>query len=243
MSCAAGLALLGAAPAQEPAVPSGPVDSGRLEVVENLSESLANDLLALSVAVRNRDLDTLATFFPETVTSAGLPTAPGTVTPELKWISNREWAVPAGEATARDRSSGEVVGEWSALLEHFSEIGDARFKVKGGRYRELRPGGREHFPEPTAAPGAEGTARVAFCVLGRNQEGQREWLRGPAKVAVRKPWTGAWRFRASPPPRCGRWWRRRICSRRSRTRGGRRHAAALRNPGERGLRLARSRRG
>ena len=50
--CAAALALVGAGPAQEPVVPEGGVDPSRLEVTEDLSESLANDLLGLSVAVR-----------------------------------------------------------------------------------------------------------------------------------------------------------------------------------------------
>ena len=99
------LAFAGAALAQEPVAPDGPVDSSRLEVIEDLSESLANDLLGLSVAVRNRDMTTVATFFPPRLTATGLPTRPGTVAPELKWIGHRDWATPDGEETPRERSS------------------------------------------------------------------------------------------------------------------------------------------
>ncbi len=40
------------------------VDRSRLEVIEELSESLANDLLELSVAARDRDQQLTAEFFP-----------------------------------------------------------------------------------------------------------------------------------------------------------------------------------
>ncbi len=40
------------------------VDRNRLETVEELSESLANDLLVLSVAAGERDLPLTAEFFP-----------------------------------------------------------------------------------------------------------------------------------------------------------------------------------
>ena len=185
--CAVAAVLLGAGPAQR----ARPVDPSRLEVVENLSESLANDLLGLSVATRNRDLATVATFFPETLTAARLPTVPGAVTPELKWIGNRDWTAPEGDE--RERSRDEVLAEWTRLLEHFSEIEDARFKVKGAQFADSARA-VEDAPEPTAAPGAEGTAQVAFFVLGRNQEGTREWLRARARVAVRKPESGVWQF-------------------------------------------------
>jgi len=191
----AAASLLGATSPLEPAVTAtaGPVDPARLEVVENLSESLANDLLGLSVATRNRDLITVATFFPATLTAPGLPTVPGPVAPELEWIGNRDWAAPEEDGAARERSREEVLEEWSTLLEHFSEIEDARFKVKSAQFADSARA-VEDAPEPTAAPGAEGTARVAFFVLGRNREGEREWLRGRAEIAVRKPASGVWQF-------------------------------------------------
>ncbi len=45
------------------------LDHNRLETVEELSESLANDLLVLSVAARERDLPLTAEFFPAQLTA------------------------------------------------------------------------------------------------------------------------------------------------------------------------------
>jgi hypothetical protein len=47
---------------------------------------------------------------------------------------------------------------------------------------------------PTATIGSKGTARVAFYVIGRNTEGQREWVRGVAEVGVRYAETKRWQF-------------------------------------------------
>ena len=179
--------------AQAPVPPQVDLDASRLEVVEDLSESLANDLLGLSVAARNRDLTEIATFFPESLTGTALPTDPGPIETELKWIGNHSWSAPAAEAAAHERTRGRVVGEWATLLEHFSELDDVRFKVKDARFDDTART-VEGAEEPTAAPGATGSARVAFFIVGRNREGQREWLNGRAEVSVRKPDEGVWQF-------------------------------------------------
>jgi hypothetical protein len=58
----------------------------RLERAEDLSESLANDLLAFSVSVRDRDAVTVATYFSDSVAATALPTAPPATEPVIKWI-------------------------------------------------------------------------------------------------------------------------------------------------------------
>jgi hypothetical protein len=190
---AASILTLGFAPAQAPVPEPADLDPGRLEVVEDLSESLANDLLGLSVATRNRDLTEIAAYFPERLTAAPLPTEPGPVEPELEWIGNRSWTSPGGERESAERTREELVREWATLLEHFSEIDDARFKVKGAQFDDSARS-VEGAPEPTAVPGATGSARIAFFVVGRSQDGEREWLRGRAAVSVRKPEEGVWQF-------------------------------------------------
>jgi hypothetical protein len=63
---------IGPAPAGEGSVPPGPqcrLDTHELQTVEDLSESLANDLLALSVASRDKDRLSIETHFsPQLVT-------------------------------------------------------------------------------------------------------------------------------------------------------------------------------
>ena len=111
---ATSILTLGLAPAQVPVPESADLDPRRLEVVENLSESLANDLLGLSVATRNRDLTEIAAFFPERLTTAPLPTEPGPVEAELKWpndalVRGRKLAGVLTESSSSSRGVDWVV--------------------------------------------------------------------------------------------------------------------------------------
>jgi hypothetical protein len=170
------------------------INQERLEVIEDLSESLANDMLDLSVAVRDRDLAGMAVFVPQTLRSNGLQWRPGSLSRKVKWIAERRWRPRGDGETGLTRKPRErFLNEWEALLGHFSELEDARFKVKEAQFDEgaTRVVGAQ---TPTAAPGASGRARLAFFVLGRNREGQREWARGTALADVRMPAQGPWRF-------------------------------------------------
>jgi len=82
---------------------------------------------------------------------------------------------------------------WSLFLDHFPEIDDARFKVKASTFDDSASS-VPNAEVPTATVGSKGTARVAFSVIGRNTEGQREWVRGVADVAVRYAETKRWQF-------------------------------------------------
>ena len=180
-------------------------------MVEELSESLANDLLELSVATRDRDAAKTARFFAAKITAAPFPSRPLAVKPSVKWIGTRAWSAEAagdkaanahasaapgaqGDAAARREMGGaEFLRGWSAFLDHFSEIEDARFKVKDASFDETARavlGAKQ----PTAAPGSAGRARVAFYVIGRDREGRREWARGTANVRVRAVASGPWQF-------------------------------------------------
>ncbi|MDQ3803689.1 MAG: hypothetical protein M3416_07655, partial [Acidobacteriota bacterium] len=77
-------------PAKPPA--AAELDRARLEVIEELSESLANDLLELSVATRDRDLRKTAEFIPAEFQATPLPVAPQPLKVSVKWIAARAWA-------------------------------------------------------------------------------------------------------------------------------------------------------
>src|SRR5215216_5578370 len=68
------------------------LDRARLEVVEDLSESLANDMLELSVATRDRNEAKTSEFFPARLTAAAFPSRPGAVRADLKWVGSRAWS-------------------------------------------------------------------------------------------------------------------------------------------------------
>ncbi|HYO62909.1 MAG TPA: VCBS repeat-containing protein [Pyrinomonadaceae bacterium] len=205
-------------PAAKTQQPPTPLDKGRLEEVEELSESLANDLLELSVATRDKDLRKTAEFFPEEFLATPIPSSPLSPRPSLKWIATRAWAVPPAANTASITKTSAVglntplaaapsgtdaapartsaaafLSGWADFLSHFSEIEDARFKVKESSFDD----GAKAVPGaklPTAAPGSRGSARVAFYVIGRNREGLREWARGTVMAAVRASASGRWQF-------------------------------------------------
>jgi FG-GAP-like repeat len=216
-------------PQAQPAAPPAPREErARLEVVEELSESLANDLLELSVATRERDLLKTAEFFPGEFAATPLPAAPLPLKPSVKWIATRAWSAPADAAAVNTSPNGAVVNAsstdavvktsptnaagtpyaaaepvrttaraflsaWSDFLSHFAEIEDARFKVKESSF-DAGARAVAGAKVPTAAPGARGAARVAFYVIGRNREGQREWARGTVVATVRAAASGRWQF-------------------------------------------------
>lgn len=169
----------------------------RLEIIEDLSESLANDLLELSVAVRDRDRTRILPYFAESVVAEAFPAAPGALMPKAKWIFERAWSAPAAAAasvgSARAVRREAYLDEWWAHLGHFVEIEDARFKVGGAAFADDArsvPGATV----PTAAPGARGRARIRFWLVGRNRDGQRESAVASFEARVAHPPEGPWRF-------------------------------------------------
>ncbi|MEE8176471.1 MAG: VCBS repeat-containing protein [Acidobacteriota bacterium] len=169
------------------------IDRTRLEVVEELSESLANDMLDLSLALRNREEQKISEFVPVQLFAVPLPSNPLPMESEVKWISKHGWTSEAPGAGARAMSSQEFLRGWSSFLGHFSEIEDMRFKVKEAWFDDsatILPDAQE----PTATVGSQGRARLAFFLVGRDQEDRREWARGQFQVSVRRAENGRWQF-------------------------------------------------
>jgi hypothetical protein len=196
----------------QPAAPAAQVDRARLEVIEELSEALANDLLELSVATRDRDTAKTAEFFPARLNATLFPSQPAPLRPVVKWVAGRAWeappanivsrggplavraSLPAEAATAPTvMTAAAFLRGWTDFLEHFAEIEDARFKVKESSF-DAAARAVLGAKVPTAVPGSRGTARVAFYVIGRNREGQREWARGTVMAVVRAGKGGRFQF-------------------------------------------------
>lgn len=180
------------------------VDRTRLEVIEELSESLANDLLELSVATRDLDLDLTSEFFPAQITGKVFPSSPQTAQSQVKWIGTHGWEF-SNKGVVRNASnhspdtSGnkitkkEFLKSWEEFLSHFSEIEDARFKVKEANFDKKAQAVMD-AEQPTAVVGATGKARIAFYVIGRDREGKREWARGTFIASVRASANKHWQF-------------------------------------------------
>ncbi len=174
------------------------VDSSRLEITEELSESLANDLLELSAATRDRDLKLTSEFFPTEIAAKNFPTHPTPIKNQVKWVGAHTWEAKENAvlkaSTDADKITGKAfLNDWSEFLAHFSEIEDARFKVKEANFDENAkavPGAEQ----PTAAIGATGRAKIAFYVIGRDTNGKREWARGSFRANVRADKNKHWQF-------------------------------------------------
>lgn len=174
------------------------VDAKRLEVSEELSESLANDLLELSVATKNRDREQTAAHFPNELTAERFPCEPLPTKPEVKWILSHGWILPLGSGSSEPVGpikAAQFLEGWFSFLDHFSEVEDARFKVKVSNFAEAAQAiiGAD---VPTAVVGASGHARIAFFVIGRDPENRREWARGIIEADLTYENNKHWQFQS-----------------------------------------------
>ena len=125
-------------------------DRQALERAEDSSESLANDLLAFSVAVRDRDVGAIEGFVADRVRCSELPAEPSRPETIVKWIGWREWSWPDHAETVSRRV---FVERLQLLLARFGEIEDARFKVFSADFDD---------PAPDAADTDNGQAKIKF---------------------------------------------------------------------------------
>src|SRR5215213_10017610 len=72
-----------------------PVNRDRLETNEELSESLANDILELSVAARNSDLQLIKEYFPPQISAKPFPSRPTATKTQIKWVGGHNWEAAA----------------------------------------------------------------------------------------------------------------------------------------------------
>jgi hypothetical protein len=179
-----------------PTVPNAAVDKDRLEVGEDLSESLANDLLELSVATRDGDELKTREYFPAQIKTHPFPSEPGPIHHEVKWIQKHAWiASPPATPESTTVTREVFLADWFKFLGHFDAIEDARFKVKESNF-DASSQSVKNAKEPTAVVGATGNARLAFFVVGRDPQQRREWARGVAKVAMRYEENKHWQIQS-----------------------------------------------
>ncbi len=147
------------APAAAATAPDAHVDHAALERIEEATEEFANRALDLSLAARSQLADQLVPFFADSVT-IGLAEPAADLAPEYRDVSKRSWT-PAAETTVDARAASVAL---ERLLLHWSSIEDVRIKLKTST------------PDLAATPPTV-DAHFKGWIVGRNQAGQREWLR------------------------------------------------------------------
>ena len=155
------------------------LDQEALTEVEERSESLANALLDLSVAVRQTDFRVLQEFFSPQVQAKRFPNFPSAGAPSSKWISRRHLEFAATQALSMERD--DFLQQWRGFLAGFSQIEDARFKVQDARFSE----------EPT---GTLGEGKIKFFLVGRDRTDKRCWIRGTGSIEARQGDGGTWQI-------------------------------------------------
>jgi hypothetical protein len=197
---AAALAILApvARPARAHAQPATPPPASvqDLETIEDLSESLANDLLDFSVALRDRNAEAMAAFLAARVTGPAFPREVEPERAEHAWFARHAWKGVTG-GTPAERPGTVMRDELVAFLEHLDEIEDVRVKVRAATF----DAGSESVrgaKVPTAKPGARGRGLIGFWLIGRDATGRREWIRGTMDAVVARGET-KWQFEAVTP--------------------------------------------
>jgi hypothetical protein len=159
-----------------------PADTGasdlprQIEQIEETTESFANAMLDLSVALRGGNTAGVRQHVADPIVAQPFPAERGTAQPVRAWIDESDWPL-AEQASAL---SGD---DWTEALESFrasfSEIEDVRFKVKASE---------------VIGDGDTVKARIAFWLVGRNLQGRREWVRAKAAAQGRLVSDGQWRL-------------------------------------------------
>lgn len=85
-----------------------PTDVRRLEIIEDLSESLANQLLELSVATHDKNADLTSEFFPVRFQATLFPCEPKPSKQMVKWVHERAWSVPQAQQARIVKTGGQT---------------------------------------------------------------------------------------------------------------------------------------
>jgi hypothetical protein len=166
------LAFAAPSPAAEPPI----------EQREELTESLANWLHALSMEMRRRDLGSMEPYFGANCTGNGIPVETGEAVRVADLVVRR----PTAPATT-ELGRGDLLRAWGDYLASFGSIEDVRLKVTGAEMIEGSGSAVAHTSVHTSA-------RLKFSFVARDSAGRRTWVRGRATLLaaleMARPFTG-----------------------------------------------------
>ena len=155
------------------------LNQDELSAVEDLSESLANALLDLSIAVRDRDMVAIGSYFADEVMALTFPLSDFRASESVKWIEKS--SVDLSTSPPASTSREKLMEEWSVFLDGFSEVEDARFKVKEATFSQR---GNASFAD----------SQIKFFLVGRDETGKRTWVKGTGHLNSRQEGEAGWKI-------------------------------------------------
>ena len=153
------------------------IDTGQMTEVEDLSESLANTLLDLSAAARQKDLKTIGGFFSSHIETVWLQLHSLDFERKIKWVSHQTLDLSDSPSTILERP--EHLGYWERFLNRFSEVEDVRFKVQHATFASDNGSHRSE-------------SQIKFFVIGRDQQARRLWVKGSGRLKARQVADRGW---------------------------------------------------
>ncbi len=165
--------------AQELPTPDVEVNGLEMERTEELSESLANQLLDFSVAARNGNLTEMGKSLGEVLQATPLPELEA-FKPEWTRGGLQMGHLKLEGETLSTLSRKEWLESWQRFVDSYSHLQDVRFKVSAARFEEQDSG--------IAAQG-----QLKFFLVGEKSADRLLWIRGKGRVrAILPPDTESW---------------------------------------------------
>ena len=157
----------------------GKVNQTEMERTEELSESLANQLLDFSVAARNGNLAEMGRSVGETLRATPLPKLEG-FTPNWTRPGLQGGYLELAEKSLSTLTRQQWLGHWQRFVDSFSHIEDVRFKISGALFEEQDSG-------------VTAQALLKFFLVGKKSADHLLWVRGTGRVrAIQSPDSQAW---------------------------------------------------
>jgi len=139
------------------------LDRKRMIQVEDLSESLANFLLEFSIKVTELDAPELLPFFDSEVELRLIPENVNSTPEKIRWIESNH--LELSSVDVQELNKNDLVEAWRHFLERFSELEDARFKIKDSHFKSI--------------DGLTiGDCKIKFFLVGRDNDKKRSWIKG-----------------------------------------------------------------
>ena len=153
---AAGLLLVSSSPSPGSDLPA------QMEVVEEATESFANAMLDLGLALRDGAVTEFQAALAPHLVAVPLPSEAEATSSVHGWIIRHGWRL---ETRPTEISREKFVDDLEKFLDHFSELEDVRLKVKKSR-----------------VTGRSIEGEVALAIVARDKANRRAWTRGRAAV-------------------------------------------------------------